>query len=495
MFTDKRASGLLLPISALPSNHGIGTLGKEAYAFVDFLHAAGQTYWQVLPIGPTGYGDSPYQSFSSFAGNPYFVDLDELIKEGLLTRDEVDKAKLYERADKVDYGLLYDHRYPLLKAAFLRALEKGMELEIREFATKESHWLPDYALYMALKKKYDEKPWEEWPKEYRKKEAKAMAAAKEELEQEILMTYFIQMKFFEQWAALKKYANKKRVYLIGDLPIYVAADSSETWDNPELFHIDENDRMTIVGGVPPDDFSDDGQLWGNPLYKWEEHKKDDYRWWIERLKAVGRFYDVLRIDHFRGFEGYWGIPAKSKTAATGKWYQGPGWDFFRVVNDKMPETDIIAEDLGYMNQEVIDIRLKAGYPGMQILEFAFDAKMTSDALPHKHQRDNVVYIGSHDNQTLAEWLETAPKANVEYATNYFHLNKKEGLNWGFIRGTMSSVANTSIFQVQDLLFLGAEARMNTPATLGDNWTWRLEKGQLTDAIAKKLWTLTKWYGR
>lgn len=493
--TEKRASGLLMPISALPSGYGIGTLGKAAYDFVDFLKASGQTYWQVLPLGPTGYGDSPYQSISSFAGNPYFIDLQMLIEQGLLERAEVDRIRFSSKTDRVDYGLLYETRKPLLKKAFLRTLENGGESDLLEFSVKEKSWLPDYALYAAVKRKYDEKSWVEWPKEIRKRKPEAIRKAKDELNEEILFEVFLQYQFYTQWNLLKKYANKKGVYLIGDLPIYVADDSVESWVRPELFYYDENDRPTIVGGVPPDDFSDDGQLWGNPLYSWDVHKEEGYAWWMERLRGVYRFYDVLRIDHFRGFEGFWGIPYGDKTAAGGMWYVGPGWDFFEVVNEQLPGADIIAEDLGFMTREVIDIRKRAGYPGMQILEFAFAHTMDSDALPHRHQRDNVVYIGSHDNATLKEWMEDAPKEDVQYATDYFHLNKKEGINWGFIRGTMGSVANTTIFQVQDLLYLGREARMNRPATLGGNWAWRMEEDALTDAIAKKLKTLTEWYGR
>lgn len=491
-----RASGLLLPVTALPSPYGIGTLGEEARHFIDFLHASGQTFWQMLPIGPTGYGDSPYQSSSSYAGNPYLIDLDLLCEDGLLLPEEVQQTPFGTDASFVDYGLLYENRRPLLRKAFSRAKERGDELDWLAFLRKENSWLPDYALYASLKKKYGEKPWIDWPEALRNRDKQAMAAAKEELREDMLFEVFLQYVFFAQWEAMKRYANRKNVYLIGDLPIYIAEDSAELWANPQLFHMDKNNVPTIVGGVPPDDFSDEGQLWGNPLYDWDVHKKDDYAWWIDRLQKVYRFTDVLRIDHFRGFAGYWGIPHGSKKAADGRWYDGPGHDFFRVVNEQMPGAQIIAEDLGFMTPEVVKIRTDAGYPGMQILEFAFDAvSRDAEHLPHKHQRDNVVYIGTHDNQTLKDWMETQNAADVQYATDYFHLNKKEGIQWGFIRGAMTSVANLSIFQVQDLLYLGKEARINEPNTIGSNWTWRLQKDALTDSIAKKLKERTEWFGR
>lgn len=493
--TDLRASGLLLAISSLPSKHGIGTLGEEAFHFIDFLHASGQTFWQMLPIGPTGYGDSPYQSSSSYAGNPYFIDLDLLCADGLLSVQEVEETPFCTDPSYVDYGLLYKHRRPLLRKAFLRALERGDETDLLAFMRKEESWLPDFALYTAIKKQNGEKPWIKWPASLKNRDNEAIRQAKEQLREEILFEVFLQKQFFTQWEAMKRYANRKGVYLMGDLPIYVSEDSAEVWANPHLFHMDKNRIPTMVGGVPPDDFSDDGQLWGNPLYDWDVHKKEQYAWWIDRLKNVYRFTDMLRIDHFRGFADYWGVPYGAKTAASGQWYKGPGADFFRAVNEQMPGAQIIAEDLGYMTPEVVKIRKDAGYPGMQILEFAFDPSMNAEHLPHKHERDNVVYIGTHDNQTLKDWMQTQEQAVTDYATRYFHLDKKEGIQWGFIRGAMSSVANLAIFQVQDLLYLGKEARMNQPNTVSGNWTWRMHKEALTDTLAKKLKERTQWFGR
>lgn len=493
--TDLRASGLLLPLTALPSEHGIGTLGAEARHFIDFLHASGQTFWQMLPVGPTGYGDSPYQSSSSYAGNPYLIDLDLLCADGLLLPEEVEETPFGTDPGFIDYGLLYENRRPLLRKAFLRSLQRGDEIEILEFMRKEESWLPDFCLYTALKKQHGEKTWKDWPEPFRNRDEQALAKAKDELREDILFEAFMQWIFFAQWADMKRYANRKGIYLIGDLPIYIAEDSAELWANPHLFHMDENNVPSLVGGVPPDDFSKNGQLWGNPLYDWEVHKKEDYAWWIDRLQSVYRFTDILRIDHFRGFAGYWGIPYEASSAAAGQWYDGPGADFFSAVNRQMPGAQIIAEDLGFMTPEVVKTRKDAGYPGMQILEFAFDASMNADSLPHKHEKDNVVYIGTHDNQTLKEWMQTQSRADVQYATDYFHLNKKEGIQWGFIRGAMSSVANLSIFQVQDLLYLGAEGRMNRPNTAQGNWTWRMKPDALTDTMAKKLKERTEWFGR
>lgn len=494
--TSLRASGLLLSVTSLPSKYGIGTMGEEARNFIDFLHASGQTFWQLLPIGPTGYGDSPYQSSSSYAGNPYLIDLDALCADGLLLPEETEKTPFGTDPSFVDYGLLYENRRPLLRRAFLRAKERGDELQWLEFMEKEKSWLPDFALYAAIKKQNGEKPWKDWPDALRNRNPEAIAEAKSELRNDILFEVFLQYVFFAQWKEMKRYANRKSIYLIGDLPIYIAEDSAELWANPHLFHMDEDNVPEIVGGVPPDDFSDDGQLWGNPLYDWDVHKKENYAWWIDRLEKVYRFTDVLRIDHFRGFADYWGVPYTAKTAASGQWYKGPGADFFRAVNEQMPGAQIIAEDLGFMTPEVVKIRKDTGYPGMQILEFAFDAaSKNSEHLPHKHQQDNVVYIGTHDNQTLKEWMETQNKADVQYATDYYHLNKKEGIQWGFIRGAMSSVANLAVFQVQDLLYLGKEARMNQPNTLQGNWSWRMLPGALTDSIAKKLKERTLWFGR
>lgn len=494
-YTSRRASGLLMPVSALPAPYGIGNLGLEARKFVDFLQQSGQSYWQVLPIGPTGYGDSPYQSWSSMAGNPYFIDLDALKEEGLITQEEIDSFSYQRENIRVDYGLLYENRKQILHKAYERYLGRGETDALFEFQETHKAWLSDYALYMTIKKHHNEQSWENWDDAYRTCEPEAMRAFMDEHKDEILYHIFVQFMFYKQWHALKNYANERGVRIIGDLPIYVAMDSAEIWAHPELFHMDENLKPSLVGGVPPDGFSADGQLWGNPLYDWDKHKKEGFTWWKQRLAGVAQFYDVLRIDHFRGFEAYWAIPAGSETAASGEWMKAPGEALFKAINEAFPELDIIAEDLGYMTEDVVALRKNAGYPGMQILEFSFGPGMDSEALVHKHFRDNIVYIGSHDNQTLKQWLEETPSYEREYAKSYFNLTEEEGYNWGFIRGAMSSVANTAIFQVQDILFLGKEARMNEPGTVENNWVWRMEQGALTDEMAHKLRERTEWFGR
>ncbi len=490
-----RKSGIIMHISSLSEKYGIGTFGERAYRFADFLKQAGQSYWQILPLGHTGYGDSPYQAFSAFAGNPYFIDLELLVKEGLLEKDELDDIDFGTMAEKVDYGKLFKERFPVLRKAYNRFKQNPYE-EIEGFRKENGTWLEDYALYMAIKNELGLKSWQEWEPQIKKREPEAMAAYKEKLEDEINYWIFIQYLFFKQWRALKAYVNELGIKIIGDIPIYVSADSSDTWANAELFRLDENKNPVVVAGCPPDAFSETGQLWGNPIYDWEHLEKTNYAWWVERIRESLKLYDVIRIDHFRGFEAYWEIPYGEETAQKGKWVKGPGMKLFDVIQKELGHINVIAEDLGYLTQEVMDFRDASGYPGMKVLQFAFDAREESDYLPHNYIKNCVVYTGTHDNDTIMGWFNTTGlKEDIEYAKNYLKCNEEEGYHWGFIRGAWSSVGDIAITQMQDFLGLGNEARMNLPSTLGINWKWRIQQGVLTENLANQIYELTKLYGR
>ncbi|MTK10905.1 MAG: 4-alpha-glucanotransferase [Clostridiaceae bacterium] len=489
-----RSSGILMHIASLPSPYGIGTFGKEAYEFVDFLVGAGQSYWQILPIGPTGAGDSPYQSFSTFAGNPYFIDLDLLKEEGILTKEEYENADFGNDPEKVDYEKMFNNKMPILRIAFQNSKGKYKD-ELKNFRFENKAWLEDYALYMAVKSEFDLKSWQEWDTDIKLRKKTALEHYKEELKSEIDYWVFLQYIFFKQWAALKNYANINGIKIIGDIPIYVAEDSADTWANSEVFMLDEEKRPIVVSGCPPDAFSATGQLWGNPIYNWSHLEKTHYKWWIERIKGNINLYDVTRIDHFRGFESFWQIPYGEPTAVNGKWVKGPGIKLFNAVKEVLGEVDIIAEDLGYLTQEVIDFRDASGYPGMKVLEFAFDTREESDYLPHNYDKNCIVYTGTHDNDTVMGWFENTQKSDTDFAKRYLKLNKKEGYNWGFIRGALSSVGNLAIAQMQDYLGLGSEARMNIPSTLGGNWLWRVKREYLSHKLAKKINKITKLYGR
>ena len=490
-----RSSGVLLHISSLPSPYGIGTLGREAYAFVDFLHRAGQRYWQILPVGPTGYGDSPYQSFSSFAGNPYFIDPDTLRREKLLTREELAAADAAaDDGRAVDYEKLYNLRFPLLRLAYTRFLEK-IPADFFDFCRRENDWLEPYALFMAIKDDKGGASFETWEDGLKFRRAAAIDRAERRLGREIGFYKFLQYTFMRQWSALRAYANAHGVRIIGDLPIYVSRDSADVWANPRDFLLDENLAPKLVSGCPPDAFSADGQLWGNPVYDWKYQRAHGYDFWCRRIARQADFYDVLRIDHFRGFESFYAIPAERKTAAVGTWEKGPGISLFRAVKKKVTGLDIIAEDLGYITPEVAKLLADSGYPGMKVLQFAFDSREESNYLPHTYKSANsVVYVGTHDNDTAEGWMHTAAPADVAYAKRYLNLTPAEGYAWGFIRGAASTVADTAIYTMQDLLSLGSEARMNTPSTTGGNWTWRMEK-MPRPALAKKLYRLTADFGR
>ena len=484
-----------MPISSLPSPYGIGTLGKAAYEFVDFLKEAKQSWWQLLPVGPTSHGDSPYQSFSTYAGNPYFVDLDTLCEEGLVTQEELDAMDWGSNAQYVDYEKIYQSRFVILKKAMDRGWNKHVD-EIQAFIDRNHDWLPDYALYMAVKRHFGMKAWTEWDEDIRMRRPEAVKRYQNLLAEDMRLFAFIQYLFFRQWEKLRAYAHKNGIGIIGDMPIYVAMDSADVWSDPKSFQLDEKNVPVEVAGVPPDYFSADGQLWGNPLYDWDAMKEDGYSWWIRRIGGAAKLYDVLRIDHFRGLESYWSVPYGETTAKNGKWVKGPGMDFIAALQKALPNLELIAEDLGFLTQEVLDLRDNAGLPGMKILEFAFDSREPSDYLPYNCPVNSVCYTGTHDNMTMRQWFDTAPADAVAYATEYMMLTEQEGLVWGVIRTAMSTPSRLCIVQLQDYLDLGGEARMNFPGTqTNDNWTWRATEGMITDALAKKIHRMTVLYGR
>ena len=488
-----RESGVLMHITSLPGPYGVGTMGKNAFAFVDFLKKAGQHYWQILPLTPTGYGDSPYQSCSTFAGNHYLIDLDLLVEEGLLEKAELDAIEWNWSEERVDYGRLYNNRMGVLRKAYARF---GDNEECARFRAENDRWLPDFALFMALKGKYNGKPWYQWDDAIKFRQPQAWNDAFIELTDDVRFYCFVQYLFYKQWNALRAYAHENGVSIIGDVPIYVPYDSVEVWKDPALFQMNEDLTPTAVAGCPPDAFSEDGQLWGNPLYRWDDMAANGYEWWINRLAAAGRLYDVIRIDHFRGFEAYWSVPYGDATAKNGKWVKGPDMDFIRTVKERLPHIRFIAEDLGFLTQEVLDLRDNSGYPGMKVLGFAFDSREPSEYLPHTYPCNSVCYTGTHDNMTMRQWFETASADAVEYAAEYMRLTKEEGYVWGTIRTAESSVSDLCVILMQDLLDLGAEARMNFPGTqTSDNWTWRADKNAVSDDLAQRLYSLTKLYGR
>ena len=488
-----RKGCILMHISSLPSEYGIGKMGRHAFAFVDFLKKAGQHYWQILPLTPTGYGDSPYQSCSTFAGNHYLIDLDLLVEEGLLEKAELDAIEWNWSEERVDYGRLYNNRMGVLRKAYARF---GDNEECARFRAENDCWLPDFALFMALKGKYNGKPWYQWDDAIKFRQPQAWNDAFIELTDDVRFYCFVQYLFYKQWNALRAYAHENGVSIIGDVPIYVPYDSVEVWKDPALFQMNEDLTPTAVAGCPPDAFSEDGQLWGNPLYRWDDMAANGYEWWINRLAAAGRLYDVIRIDHFRGFEAYWSVPYGDTTAKNGKWVKGPDMDFIRTVKERLPHIRFIAEDLGFLTQEVLDLRDNSGYPGMKVLGFAFDSREPSEYLPHTYPCNSVCYTGTHDNMTMRQWFETASADAVEYAAEYMRLTKEEGYVWGTIRTAESSVSDLCVILMQDLLDLGAEARMNFPGTqTSDNWTWRADKNAASDDLAQRLYSLTKLYGR
>lgn len=490
-----RKSGIIMHISSLPSKYGIGTFGKKAYEFVDFLEKAGQRYWQILPLGHTSYGDSPYQAFSAFAGNPYFVDLEMLQEDGLLSSEDFTHVTFDDSTETVDYEKLFKKRLAILRKAYENAKHR-LGHEIWLFREENKIWLEDYALYMAVKEAHQLVSWQNWEDDIKLRRPEAMEKYRTEQADHIGFWIFIQYEFCKQWQNLKTYANEKGIKIIGDIPIYVAVDSADTWANDRIFKLDEHKNPISVAGCPPDAFSDDGQLWGNPIYNWEYLEETGYEWWITRLRESLKLYDVIRIDHFRGFESFWEIPFGDKTAKGGRWVKGPGIKLFDAVKKELGDIDVIAEDLGFLTPEVIEFRNKTGYPGMKVLQFAFDTREESDYLPHNYDGNCIAYTGTHDNDTVMGWLETTGNSDdIEHAREYLRLNSQEGENWGFIRGIWSSTATVAIAQMQDFLGLGNEARMNLPSTLGGNWCWRSKENTFTDELAEKIYKLTKLYGR
>ena len=493
-----RTSGILFPVFSLPGKYGIGCFSEEAYKFVDFLKEARQTYWQILPLGPTGYGDSPYQSFSTFAGNPYLISLEDLIGQGLLTKKECDEADLGD-GKEVDYGKLYNSRWDLLRKAYLRSGHRDSQ-EFVDFQKDNEFWLRDYALFMAVKKAHAGAGLSGWEPDIRDYKTDAVQEWSVKLQDDIGFYEYLQFEFARQWKKLKDYAAGQGISIIGDIPIYVSADSSDFWAHRELFQLDERGRIRMIAGVPPDGFSATGQVWGNPLYNWAKHKETGYDWWIRRIAKCKELYDVIRIDHFRGFDEYFAIPAESDTAATGHWEKGPGTDLFDAIKAALGETPIIAEDLGYVTDTVRQLVRDTGFPNMKVLEFAFDSRDSSGAmeyLPYRYKNNCVVYTGTHDNETLRGWIDSILPVERKQVIEYFDVRTKDPqeIVEKMIIAAFSSVADYCIIPIQDYLGLDNSARINQPSTNGTNWKWRIDKDDLNGELAGRIANLTALYGR
>jgi len=489
----ERSSGILLPIFSLPSPGGIGTLGRAAYEFADFLHRAGQSWWQILPVSPAGDGDSPYQSVSSYAGNPLLIDPELLAAEGLLLPQELAAAD-GGRGNRIDYAKVNETRLPLLRKAFERGREKDTE-RLMTFSLRSAAWLPDYALFMAAKDRFGGAPWTEWPDEaLRRHEAGSVDRYRAELSQEIRFYTYVQFLFYEQWEKLKAYVNGLGIRILGDLPIYVAPDSADVWAAQESFLLDRNGYPTAVAGVPPDYFCAEGQLWGNPLYDWKRMRADGFGWWIRRIDGAARLFDAIRMDHFRAFASYWAVPAGAETAKEGHWEPGPGMELLGVLTSWFPQLTFIAEDLGILTPDVLELLRASGLPGMKVLEFAFSGGAENAYLPHNYAPHCVCYTGTHDNAPLPDWQRTASRQELRAAEEYLGLNAREGFSWGVIRGGQSSVAELFIAQMQDYLER-PDARINTPGTPRGNWRWRLLPGEISGVLADRIRAVTERYGR
>ncbi len=498
----KRSSGVLLPVFSLSSAYGIGCFSREAYAFVDWLAAAGQTYWQILPLGPTSYGgsfDSPYQAYSAFAGNPYMISLEDLIEEGLLSKAECDEADFGCDPERVDYEKLHDNRLKLLRKAYERS-DISKNADYQQFLQENHWWLADYALFMAVREFFAEKPWFEWPEDIRLHWGFALDYYRRELYFEVEFHQYLQYTFYRQWLKLKAYANQKHIQIVGDIPIYVSLDSADVWAHPEQFQLDENNAPTAVAGCPPDAFSTDGQLWGNPLYRWDYMKQTGYAWWVARMRQSFKLYDVVRVDHFRGLDEYFSIPADSPTAMTGHWEPGPGMDLFRNIEAQLGKCAIMAEDLGYMTDSVRKLVKDSGYPNMKVLEFAFDVEdvgAANEYLPHNYNTNCFVYTGTHDNETMAGWLAGLKPEELALVREYLddQTTPDDQLWRKMLRLAMLSVGKTCILPLQDVLGMDNRGRINTPGTVENNWVWRMQPDALTAEAQQELLLLTQKSGR
>lgn len=491
----KRSNGVIIPIFSIPSPYGIGTFGKAAYDVVDFISDASIKYWQILPLGQTSYGDSPYQSFSSFAGNPYFIDLDFLIEDGLLDKDELENLNFGDNDRYVDYAIQYNLRYRILKKAFENSKGK-LDRNIDDFRKKEAPWIEDYALFMAIKRDNLDINWIEWDEKLRDRDPKALDDFRQNHKDDIDFYVFIQYEFFRQWKNLKEYANRRNIEIIGDLPIYVAFDSCDAWVNSEILAMDKiTKEPLIVGGAPPDAYSKNGQLWGNPVYDWDKLRNSSYDFWEKRIAMAFKTYDLLRLDHFRGFEKYYAIPAIDENAKFGSWEISGGYEFFDHIIEKFPDKQFIAEDLGYITKEVDELKDNYGFPGMNVIQFAFEESFDSNYLPHNYKRNSVVYASTHDSSTLKGWLDNLDKEELSLVTRYFGLKEDNNYTWKIIRALMASVSDVAIFQIQDFFELGDESKINSPSTLGNNWKWRMKKEDFTDKLTERIREMSKLYGR
>ena len=488
----RRAAGILMPVSSLPSPYGIGSFGADARRWVDFLHDAGQSYWQTLPLTPTGKGDSPYQSFSAFAGNHYFIDFDILCEEGLLKREEYADLCWNRAEDTVDYEILYNTREPVLRKAFARFKDTAA----LDGFIEQNQWFEQYSLYMVIKAAQGFRAWMEWDRPLRNREKAALEQVKTEQAEDIRYHAFVQYQFDRQWKALRAYANAKEVKIIGDIPIYVSLDSADVWENYSLFQLNKNNIPIEVSGCPPDYFSKDGQLWGNPLYDWAAMAKSGYKWWISRLRKNFELFDIMRLDHFRGLESYYAIPYGDTTAKNGYWKPGPGKEFVDIVKHTVEDASIIAEDLGFLTDEVRELLEYSGYPGMKIVQYAFDEGETDDNIPYKYEANTVVYTGTHDNDTVKGWARSASHDCIKRAIDYIGIRRKKDIPGAMIRLAMQSGSHLAVIPMQDWLGLGSDARLNTPSTVGgNNWRWRAKKNALTQQLTEKIAKMTQIYGR
>ena len=498
----KRYSGVLLSITSLPSKYGIGCFDKAAYDFVDWLEKAGQRYWQILPLGATSHDgafDSPYQAYSAFAGNPYFISLEALIEEGVLTEKECEAASFGENPDRVDYQAIYDNRLPLLRKAYQRS-NVGADARFQAWCRENFWWLDDYALFMAVRSFFGNAGWTQWPQDIRMHYGYAMDYYREKLYFDVEFHKYLQYKFSQQWKKLKKYANDRHIQIVGDLPIYVSPDGSDVWAQPELFQLDADNKPTQIAGCPPDSFAADGQVWGNPLYRWDHHRATGYHWWITRMWYSYQLYDMVRLDHFRGFDEYFAIPAGAQSAKAGHWEKGPGMELFNTLKHALGDKPIIAEDLGLLTDGVRRLVKDSGYPNMKVVQFGFSAADQGGAneyLPHNYSNNCVVYTGTHDNETLAGWYAGLSKEDKAYVRAYIS-DEKIADKWVYkklIDLAMRSCADTCIIPVQDWLGLDNTARMNTPGTVEINWSWRMRSGMLTDDLAVEVRNISKRFGR